>query len=342
MSLKLIFKGRMHFGTQRSYDLAVKHFLNRTETIFRNDVLFKPEQVLDEEALAFVVPNNNYVVASHEKAWKTTSDLLKELAQFAVMSNLKGWAMSEGALVDKAFFEPKTDKTVVMDFALGRQLVEEKGREMEAMEVLSRAIERYKNHALAYERRGYVNFRLGNYNDAMYDFSKSIDINPDQAEAFFGRGKVKMIKQDWKGGLEDFVMAMSKSIALQPFFWQARRAKGECLMHLKQYREAAVEFQKFEDRKFKTDDPNFTWKRKVAFLHGKALFEAGETVESIKAFTSSLEMKEGLEFTPDSEVYFERGLAQKQLGKREFYKKDIEEAARQGHKKARKLLAEFA
>ena len=88
--------------------------------------------------------------------------------------------------------------------------------------------------------------------------------------------------------------------------------------------------------------PNHAWKRKVTFLHGKALFEAGETVESIKAFTSSLEMKEGLEFTPDSMVYFSRGLAQKQLGKREFFKKDMEEAARQGSKEAVQLLAEMA
>ncbi len=340
-TLKFIFKGRLEFGNSRSYELAVKQSQSRTETVYRSDVLLKAEQVFDAENLSFSIPNNNYVVEGTDKHWKTTCDFLAEIASFAMVGNIKVWTLSEGSLVDHKVFEPSEAKSVAKDFYEGRQLTEERGQEDKAKEALNRAIARYQNHALAYERRGYVNYRLQNYKDAMYDFTKSIDINPHQAEAFFGRGKVKMIKQDWLGALEDFDAAMKKSIALQPFFWQARRGKGEALMHMKRYDEALMEFGKFLDRKFKTEDPNYEWRRKVTFLHGKALDEAGKLPESIEFYTRSLAIAEGREFTPDATVHFMRGVALNKLGKKDSSKKDLELAAEQGHAEARRMLAEI-
>ena len=259
---KLIFKGRLEFGSLRAYEMATKHYLSRTETIYRPlDIVLKYEAIFDDENFALFIPNNNFVVSQTEKCWKATGDLLRELAQFAVAGSVKGWLMLEGNLIDNYVVEPQSEKSVVQDFRLGAKLVKEKGRETEAKDALTRAIERFQNHALAYERRGYINYQLGNFKDALYDFSKSCTINPFQAEAFFGRARVKMIKQDWAGALTDFEEAMKKSIALQDFFWKARRGKGEAMMHLKMYKEAAVEFQKFLDRPFKTDNPNYGWKR---------------------------------------------------------------------------------
>lgn len=338
-AFKFIFKGRLEFGSARSFELAVKQSQTRAETIYRSGVLLKPELVFDAENFTFAIPNNNFVVTGTDKSWKTTAEFLREIATYAITGNIKAWCMSEGNLVDHKVFEPSENKAVAKDFYEGRALLEVKGNEDQAKIALNRAIERYQNHALAYERRGYVNYRLGNYKDAMYDFTKSIDINPHQAEAFFGRGKVKMIKQDWQGAFDDLDASMKKSIALQPFFWQARRGKGECLMHLKRYEEAFFEFGKFLDRKFKNDDPNYAWRRKVTFLYAKALNESGKNPEAIEFFTKSLAIDEGREFTPDATVYFMRGLAQKQLGKIDFFKKDLELAAKGGHAEAKKMLA---
>jgi Tfp pilus assembly protein PilF len=68
----------------------------------------------------------------------------------------------------------------------------------EASIALSNAIEKYERHAAAFERRGYVNYKLKNFNDAHYDFSKSIAINPIAPEPFYGRGKIHMIKNEWQ------------------------------------------------------------------------------------------------------------------------------------------------
>ena len=339
--LKLIFKGRLEFGNPRSFELAVKQFQNRVETVYRSDLLLKPEEIFDADNFTFGIPNNNLVATGGDKSWRTTCNFLREIAQFAVAGNVKAWCMSEGNLIDHKVFEPSENKAIAKDFYKGRALTEKKGHENEAKEALNRAIERYQNHALAYERRGYVNYRLGNYKDALYDFTKSVDINPHQAEAFFGRGKVKLIKQDWQGAFEDFEAAMKKSIALQPFFWQARRGKGEALMHLKRYDEAIFEFGKYLDRKFKPEDPNKSWRRKVSYLHGKASMESGKPLEAIEYLNKALAIEEGHEFTSDASIIYARGLAQQKLGKRDFFKKDLIEAARQGHAEATKMLADI-
>ncbi len=99
--------------------------------------------------------------------------------------------------------------------------------ELEASEALSKAIEKYERHALAYERRGYVNYKLKNFNDALHDFSKSIRINPNNPEPYYGSGKVKMLKNDWDGAIQDFDQAIKRSLALQPLHWLARLKKGE-------------------------------------------------------------------------------------------------------------------
>ena len=42
-ALKLIFKGRLEFGNQRTFDMVLRHWQNRIETYFKADILFKPE-----------------------------------------------------------------------------------------------------------------------------------------------------------------------------------------------------------------------------------------------------------------------------------------------------------
>lgn len=57
----------------------------------------------------------------------------------------------------------------------------------EAMEALTRAIAKFEQHAVAYERRGFVNFSLKNYEDALYDYNKSIKYNDAVPKPYLGR-----------------------------------------------------------------------------------------------------------------------------------------------------------
>ena len=129
---------------------------------------------------------------------------MEELSQFAVAGYVGSWCLDSGNLLFSASIEPVSEKAAVTEFRKGRDLAGKKGHESEATEALGRAIKKYERHALAYERRGYVNYKLKNFNDAMHDFAKSIDINPENPEPYYSRGKVKMIKNDWEGAVADF------------------------------------------------------------------------------------------------------------------------------------------
>ncbi len=339
MSLKLIFRGRLEFGNQRSFEKAQQHFAQRTETVYRLDVLFKIETAFDTEAMTFVVPPN-FVVMSTEKHWRTTTLLLDEISQYAIGGHIKCWALTEGQPVVFKLIEPSLEKSAFFQYNLGRELSREEGKELEAIDALNVSLEKYESNALAYERRGRLNFNLGNYKDARHDFEKAIKFYDGHAESWFGLGKVKMVHSDWQGALEAFTKARTCSIALQPIFWQVLRRQGQCFFHLKKWKEASENFAKFLGKHFEEDDVNSGWRRKISYQYGRCLLELGEAARSVTQFTETLAIESGRQFTPDAEMHFWRGLAQRKLGKKDFVK-DIKAAAEQGHAEAVALLAEL-
>lgn len=267
--LKLIFKGRLEFGNERTFDRVMRHWHNRIETYFKSDVLFKAEQVFDEGSFSLYVPQQTLM--STEKQWRSTTALLQEIAQYAFAGQVGAWWVNSGQVVAEYQIEPQSDKASVMEYLRGRSLIGQIGMETEATAALSRAIEKFEKHASAYERRGYINYKLKNYNDASYDFSKSIDINPNNAEPFYGRGKVKMLKNEWESAAEDLDSAIKRSLAVQPIHWLARLRRGECLFHAKRFEEAAKEFRFFLQRKFREEDPNMRFIGKAEFLLNECL-----------------------------------------------------------------------
>lgn len=261
---KLIFRGRLEFGSQRTYEMVLKHWQTRMETYFKTDVIFKAEDVFTTEHFALSVPQQP--VMSTEKRWRNTTALLREVAQYAVTGNVDAWCVDSGKVLDKASIEPSNDKAAAAEYQRGCALVRQGGMELEAGEALSRAIEKYERHALAYERRGYVNYKLGNFKDALHDFSKSIHIYPHNPDAYYGRAKVMMLKNEWEAAIQDFDNTIARSLPLQPIYWLARLKKGDSLFHAKRYAEAKKELELYLKRDFAENDPNFRRRPKAEWL----------------------------------------------------------------------------
>jgi tetratricopeptide (TPR) repeat protein len=264
--LKLIFKGRLEFGSERTYNMVLHHWNTRIENYFKSDILFKAEQVFSADDFALSVPQQ--VLMSTEKHWRSTTALLKEVAQYALAGKVGAWWVQNGQILAEYNIEPKSDKTAVSEFIRGRDLAQQGGMES-ASEALSNAIAKYERNALAYERRGYVNYKLKNFNDALYDFSKSIAINPNNPEPFYGRGKVRMLKNEWESAVQDFDAATKLSLAVQPIHWLARLRKGDSLYRAKRYAEAMTELRFFLQKKFSDSDPNLRYRPKAEFLLGE-------------------------------------------------------------------------
>ncbi len=336
--LKLIFKGRLEFGTQRTFDMVLRHWQTRIETYFKADILFKPEQVFNEEDFSLNVPQQT--IMNTDKHWRSTTSLLQEVSQFAVAGRVWAWCLDNGRLLASLNIEPDSDKVAVSEYRRGCDLVGQVGMEQEASEALSRAIEKYERHALAYERRGYVNYKLKNYNDALHDFSKSIRFNPHNPEPYYGSGKVKTLKNEWEGAAQDFDQAIKLSLALQPLHWLARMKKGECLFHSKKYAEASAELRLFLKRNFTESDPNFARRRRAAYLLGKSLLAMNDAPAALEAFDQSLAIPSGVELAPEAEGLLQRAIAKHRVGKAEFTN-DLEAAAQMGSSEAARLLLEW-
>jgi tetratricopeptide (TPR) repeat protein len=336
--LKLIFKGRLEFGSQRTFDMVLRHWQNRIENYFKADILFKPEQVFNEADFSLVVPQQTLM--SSDKSWRSTTALLQEVAQFAVAGNIRAWSLDNGRLLADLNIEPDSDKAAVLEYRRGRDLVGQEGMELEASAALSRAIEKYERHALAYERRGYVNYKLQNFNDALHDFSKSIRFNPNNPEPYYGCGKVKMLKNDWENAAQDFDQAVRRSLALQPLHWLARLKRGESLFHAKQYPEATQELRLYLQRNFKENDPNFNRRRRATYLLGKSLLAMNDIPAALEAFEQTLAIGTGIELVSEADGLLHRGIAKHRAGKPEFTR-DLQAAAQMGSTEAARLLVEW-
>mgnify|MGYP000468770298 CR=1 FL=1 len=124
---KIIFKGCLEFGNEKSYQKVFKMYERRIENYYKNDVLFTEEELFDEENTCVNLPR--VVLHSSMKKWKGTVNLLEYLAQFAVAGQMSGWLINSGKILEHTIIEPHSDKMAVKAFRKGRQLVQEEGKE---------------------------------------------------------------------------------------------------------------------------------------------------------------------------------------------------------------------
>jgi tetratricopeptide (TPR) repeat protein len=280
MTHKTIFSGRLEFGNSRSFEQVCKMFEHRKEQYYRSDIALNGEEIFDEENYLLDIPR--FITQTTEKTWRNTVNLLQTLAQFAIAGDLHAWMTDDGKLLHTVIIEPKGDKTAIQHFLRGRELINEEGKEQEACDALSRAIDKFERHALAYERRGFVNYKLGNFKDALYDYNKSIDINPRKANPHFGKAVILKTQKEYKQAIEQFNQVTQKAMPLESLHWIARRMKGECLLELGDHESAAKEFRFFINRNFAKDDPNYARRKQVHFLYAKTLIALGRKAEALQ------------------------------------------------------------
>lgn len=333
---KTIIQGRLEFGTAKSYSKIVKLYEQRYETYFKSDVIFKVEDIFDEDRLTLEIPR--YVGQHMEKTYKNTASILEYCAQFAVAGSIRSWMADSGKTMHYHLMEPTSDKGAVQAFIKGRKLIRVEGKEEAALAALSKAITKYDRHAQAYERRGKVNFIMKNYHDAARDYNKCINIDPTIPNSYYGLAKVHLIKEEYKEAIENLNFTIKKSIALQPLYWKARRLKAECHIHQKEWELAEFDLKLFTNRNFGPDNPNTNFLRHSKFLYGKVLLELEKYKEAEAALTSALETEShDIKPVSDAELYRIRGVVRKK-GSLSGYTIDLKKAIELGDKQAEKIL----
>lgn len=340
MYFKTIIQGRLSFGQQKSYDKVIKMYEYRAETYYKGDVLLQLEEVFDPQELTLSVPR--YVGNATEKGFKNTVDLLEYCAQFAVAGSFQAWMIDEGTIIHKAEVEPESDKAVVMQFQKGDKLFRAHGKDEEALKAFNKTLEKYDKHAQAYERRGWINLRLKNYSDALYDFNKAIRIDDSIAFAHYGKGHILQSEHNLEEAIECYEETLKKSVALQSLYWRARLRKAECHIDLKQWEPAIFDLKFFTKRGFQKDDSNLQRRPRAFALYGKVLFETGDYETALLNLDKALQMSDEISKEFDrQEALFYRAITKHKLGKKDF-KSDLQAASDQGHTKAIEYLSELS
>jgi tetratricopeptide (TPR) repeat protein len=115
-----------------------------------------------------------------------------------------------------------------------------KGKLNEALSNFNRAIELNPNYAEAYERRGLTQQLKGWFEDALSDYNKAIEINPKFAEAYNNKGVTYAALRRNEQALSSY----NKALELKPNYTDAYNNIGALYFGLGQFQEAIANYKK--------------------------------------------------------------------------------------------------
>ena len=166
-----------------------------------------------------------------------------------------------------------------VDLYLGRGFYYNKSKKyVEALKDFDKAIEIDPNYSTAYNNRGIAKHGLKQYEEAIRDNNKAIELDPNDSEAYNIRGVVKNDLKKYEEAIKDY----NKAIELDPSYSIAYSNRGTAKNDLKKYEEAVKDF----DRAIELESiyPQ-TYRHK-----GFSLIKLGKLEEAEKSIRKAIEL----------------------------------------------------
>ncbi|MCE9532894.1 MAG: tetratricopeptide repeat protein [Planctomycetes bacterium] len=110
----------------------------------------------------------------------------------------------------------------------------------EAIAYFSEVIQKEPSDANAYAFRGWANKQKKNFESALDDYSKAIDIAPNQCAWRNNRALIWIEKKDYDKAIADY----DEALRLFPQYGLAFRNRGHCWLKKKEYANALKDFEK--------------------------------------------------------------------------------------------------
>ncbi len=148
----------------------------------------------------------------------------------------------------------------------------------------TKAIELDPKYARPYNNRGLAYKNKGQYDQAIADFTKAIELDPKYTYAYYNRGNAYQSKGQYDQAIADF----TKAIELDPKFTNAYYNRGFAYKNKGQYDQAIADYSKAIEL-----DPKFT---NAYYFRGSAYQNKGQYDQAIADFTKSIELDPKIEY----------------------------------------------
>ncbi len=173
----------------------------------------------------------------------------------------------------------------------------------------SGALTERERETLDYANKGFKFFRKGQFEEAISNFNKAIELHPGVTLCYFARGQIYLEQKQIDKAISDF----NKTIELNPYLMNAYIFRGSAYFIGGQFDKAIDDYNKAIE--MKPEDAA------VYNLRGNAYFKKGEIDRAIADYTSAIEKNSGL-----ATAYFNRGSVYYLIGKIDIASDDYKKA----------------
>ena len=171
------------------------------------------------------------------------------------------------------------DETIALWYAIRADRKSDLGEYAEAIADYDRAIGLDPNSANAYFGRAYVKFSLGEDMAAIADYEKAVELDPNDASAHYNCANAKHALGKYAEAIDDY----GKAIDLNPNYVKAYYSRAEAKYSLGKYAEAIDDY----DEAIKLNPPYLA----TLYLNrGDAKFLSGKYKEAKEDFEKALEL----------------------------------------------------
>ena len=196
-----------------------------------------------------------------------------------------------------------------------------------AISDFSKSIELNPRDADVYYNRGVAKAQLSDYRGALYDYQKALDINPKCTYIYSHRGFSKYYLKDYTGAVLDF----TKAIDNDPMDHGSYNLRGLAKVRLNDYNGAISDYTKAIEIR-----PNF----ELNYLsRGDIKFEIKNYKEAISDFSRVIEIDPNSIFA--SRAFYKRGLSKIEIGQNESGCSDLYKARELGHSGADEAINKY-
>lgn len=198
------------------------------------------------------------------------------------------------------------------------------GNPREAIESLNLAIEANEKNARAFNARGVAYFELKDYTNALLDYERAAQLQPEWYQPYFNRARLRVEQHDWEGALKDF----SEAVSRQPDSSEVYANRGMVLYQLQRLPEAGHDFDKAIQ--LKPTDPT------ARFNRGNVRFRQRDYKGAVLDFEAAV--RADAKF---GKAFHALGLARISLGQREVGCLNLKQSDKLGYPDAKDAVTTY-